>query len=212
MTETPTKRVPRGGAKAAALTDEPVVQQAQNGAGIAGAPPEPEQTRAAPAQKIAVDQAGQAQGQTEPVLTRRKRTVAGDDRLDLPKDKMKPGWDYEWKTQRVMGQDVDSSESAMVFEQGWRPVLASEFPDLVPPGYEGKHITRLGMMLFTRPMHLTLEARAEDYNLAETQKYDKLMSASAVQTARPGMINATKPEVSIEGVVGSHKAKAAAPA
>lgn len=149
-------------------------------------------------------------GAPEPTLTRRKRTIAGDNRLDIPAHRKKPGWDYEWKTQRVMGQDVDASEAAQEFEQGWRPVPAREIPELVPPGYEGKYIVRLGQILMTRPEHLSAEARAEDYQLAETQKFDKLMAASAIPTARPGMINPTRTELTIEGVVGTHKAKPAA--
>lgn len=144
----------------------------------------------------------------EASLTRRTRGASSDNRLELPENRMRAGWDYEYKTTKVMGAEVDSSEVAVYYEQGWRPVPAKEMPELCPPGYQGKYIERMGQLLYMRPMRLSVEARQESYELAEQQKFDKLMAASAVPTTRPGLINPFKTEMNIEGVVGSHKASA----
>lgn len=150
----------------------------------------------------------QIEGDDEPTQTRRTRTEGSGNWAEIPDKYRRPGWDYEYKTSRVNGADVDSSELSAVYEQGWRPVLARSMPDLVGPGYAGKHVQRYGQILYTRPMTLTSEARAEDYAIAETQKQDKLQAASAVPTARPGLINPFKNEMTIEGVVGVHRKSA----
>lgn len=176
----------------------------QNGGGITGGVEQELQTRAAVPLPTMVGP--QTEEEDETLLTRRARGVDGDTRLDVPDEYKREGWDYEYKTQRINGADVDSSDTAQIYEAGWRPVLAKSMPKLNPPGYTGKYVSRLGQILYTRPMSLTDEANAESFKLAEDQKFDKLMAASAVPTSRPGMIVPTKSELSIEGVVGTHRA------
>jgi hypothetical protein len=112
-------------------------------------------------------------------LTRRSRVNRGSDDFDVPEDCKKPGWDYEWKSLTVMGQPVDGADMAKIYGQGWRPVAASEMPDLVPPGWDKKTIERYGQILMTRPMHLTQAARREDRQIADEQLADKLRGAVA---------------------------------
>lgn len=163
------------------------------------------ETRRAPEHKESSDPTDNPE-----LLTRRSRTVGSGNKLDIPQHRMKPGWDYEWKTETVMGMKVDDSETAEVHESGWRAVPPKDFPEMIPPDFKGKVIRRLGQVLMMRPMTLTLEARAEDYRLAETQKHDKLMAASAIPIEKRGAMNALAPEITIEGVVGAHRAKPAA--
>lgn len=144
------------------------------------------------------------------VLTRRSRFSGNSNTFDVPAEYKKDGWDYEWKTTRVNGADVDGADMASIHESGWRPVPAHDMPRLCAPGYKGKTIEQRGQILCMRPMHLTLEARAEEYAFAEKEKHDKLMAASAVPTARPGLVNPFKTEISFEGEVGSHREKSAA--
>lgn len=168
----------------------------------------PQNTRAAAdlTQMAAVDDTAD-----EPVvLTRRSRFSGNSNKFDVPAEYKKDGWDYEYKTTRVNGADVDSSEMADIHEAGWRPVPARDMPRLCAPGYKGKTIERDGQILCMRPLHLTLEARAEEYEFAEKEKHDKLMAASAVPTARPGLVNPFKTEISFEGEVGVHKERSAA--
>lgn len=192
-----------GQAAARVLNGEP---EPEASAGIfAGAEPQLE-TRSS-SRAVSQDLGPQTEDEDDGMLlTRRPREAAGDTRLDIPEEYKRPGWDYQWDTSRVNGADVDPSYSATIYEGGWRPVLARSMPKLNVPGYTGKYVTRLGQILYTRPMHLTEEARAEAYTLAETQKVDKLMSASAVPVSRPGLMHSIKTEMSIEGVVGTHKA------
>lgn len=144
------------------------------------------------------------------VLTRRSRLSNAVGDFDVPEEYKKDGWDYEWKTTRVNGQDVDGADMAFIHENGWRAVPAHHMPKMCAPGYKGKTIERRGQILCMRPMHLTLEARAEEYAFAEKEKHDKLMAASAVPTARPGLVNPFKTEISFEGEVGTHREKSAA--
>lgn len=148
----------------------------------------------------------------EPQLTRRSRLTTGDNDFDIPMNLRKPGWDYEFKTTRVMGADVDGYELAKVHEQGWRPVSASQMPGMMAPGSTAKTVDRMGMRLYMRPMSLTLEARAEDYQIAERQKIDKLKAASAIPIAgsAAGKMHAQVDSFEIEGVVGTTKRSAAA--
>lgn len=114
----------------------------------------------------------------EPQLTRRSRTLGGDNSFDVPEKFKKPGWDYEFKTIRIIGADVDGYELASYHQQGWRAAKPSDMPGMMPPGSTEKTIDRLGQRLFMRPMYLTDQARAEDYQIAERQRSDKLLSAA----------------------------------
>lgn len=147
----------------------------------------------------------------EPALTRRSRTASGDNNFDVPNEFKKPGWDYEWKTIRVVGADVDGYELASYHEQGWRPVKGAEMPKMLAPGDRASTIDRLGQRLMTRPQHLTDQARAEDYQIAETQKLDKLKAASAIPIAgsAAGKMHGQVDHFEIENVVGTTGPKAA---
>lgn len=138
------------------------------------------------------------------LLTRRKNQGDGDARLDVPEKYRKPGYDYEWKTARVNGADVDQSEVAEVYENGWRPVLAASMPDMVTPGFVSKYISRLGQILYTRPMHLTEEANREQYDRAERQKFEKLRTASDIQMPKSTMKSLNR-GIEIHGEAGTHK-------
>lgn len=75
-----------------------------------------------------------------------------------------PGWDYEYKRVKCYGQE-DTDHQVNLRENGWTPVPASRHPELMPIGHEGP-IVKDGMMLMERPLELTQEARAEDYQAA----------------------------------------------
>lgn len=143
-----------------------------------------------------------AAGKPEPRLTRRPRTLGGDASFDIPDKYKKPGQDYEWKTITVIGAAVDGSELAMYAEQHWTEVRPAEMPGMMAPGYEGKTIDRRGQRLFKRPKYLSEEAVTESYNIAETQKYDKLKSASSIPIGRPGLMSAQVDKMEISGEVG----------
>lgn len=112
-------------------------------------------------------------------LTRKSKRDGGGNPYDIPANLRKPGWDYEYKTIRVLAQQVDPADMVDVHEGGWRPVPASQMKSLVPPGWDKPHIERGGQVLMMRPLHLTEEARKENIQVAEEQRYDKLKGALA---------------------------------
>ena len=113
------------------------------------------------------------------MLTRRSRKDGGTADFDVPVQYKKPGWDYQWWTSRVMGQDVDAADTADIYEGGWRPVKSKDMPKMCPPGWAREHVERRGQTLYMRPMKLTREARDEDLDRAERQKVEKLQAALA---------------------------------
>lgn len=140
------------------------------------------------------------------ILTRRARRDGFVDDFEIPQRYKMPGWDYEWKTFRIMGQESDSSEMTTIFEGGWRPVPPDKMPDLCPPGWDKKTIDRKGMRLFTRPMSFTQEAMNEDRSRAEKQQGDKLRSALAGPSELTKHTNRVlDPGTSITGEVGLHE-------
>lgn len=109
----------------------------------------------------------------------RRRVNREGNPFDLPEKDKKSGWDYAWWPVRIQGEQVDPSFIVEVREGGWRPVDPKDMPNYMPPGWEKKFIERGGQILYTRPMHLTEESRAEDVKIAENQRYDKLKGALA---------------------------------
>lgn len=141
-------------------------------------------------------------------LTRRSRTSGGGNDFEIPSHLKRPGWDYEWKTKKVNGAEVDDADLAFYHEQGWRPVPAAAMTGMLSPGSTAKIVERRGMLLMMRPKTLSVQAAAEDYAIAEQQKFDKLMAASAVPIGRSDLMHQVRKEITIEGVVGTHRAKA----
>lgn len=70
--------------------------------------------------------------------------------------------DFEWKAYETYGK-ANYAQVRAHHEQGWRPVMHSDFPDrFAPAGTEGA--VRINDMIFMhRPMRLTVQARQEDY-------------------------------------------------
>lgn len=80
------------------------------------------------------------------------------------------GWDYQWVTHSVYNMP-DTGHQVMMAENGWTPVPAERHAGMfMPADYKGP-IIRDGLMLMERPIELTLEARAEDKEKANAQKF-----------------------------------------
>ena len=98
---------------------------------------------------------------------RRRSGSAVIDPFDIPADMIPDGVSLEWKAIEVLGQE-NPTEQRSWKDQGWLPACKSMFP-----GYYGKEgdtgsIIVNGMLLMERPMHLTLEAKAEDLQRARS--------------------------------------------
>ena len=137
-------------------------------------------------------------------ITRRSRRDGVVTDFEVPNNVRKPGWDYEYKTSRVMGQEVDASEQVEIYEGGWRPVKATEMKSLCPPGWDKPYIERRGQILYCRPMQLTEEAKNEDYEKAERQKRDKLEAALAGGGEASKYTKRHIDKLEISGEVGRH--------
>lgn len=100
----------------------------------------------------------------------RKRT-GNTDPYAIPQHIIPTGWDYQWNTYTVVGQEAVDSQILMA-ENGWRPVPAERHAGMfMPEGYKGQ-ILRGGMRLEERPKVLSEEAKREDYERAVGQVRD----------------------------------------
>lgn len=71
------------------------------------------------------------------------------------------GWDYQWKTRTVMGEE-QAAYQVELMRNGWEPVPLSRYPDMMPIGWSGNTIEVEGLVLMERPMALTRKARDEE--------------------------------------------------
>jgi hypothetical protein len=145
---------------------------------------------------------------SDEVVTRKSRGERQIDTFDVPNHLKKRGYDYQWFAISVLGQPVDGV-LAEAHEGGWRAVPASDMQSMLAPGTDLRTVDRRGQRLFMRPMHLTLEARTEDYNHAEQQKRDRMQTAMEGRAADGGVagVRGVKPvqfEVSVQGEAGSY--------
>jgi len=109
----------------------------------------------------------------------------GQDEFHFDPNMVPDGWSYEWKTQKVLGQE-NPAYTVALRRTGWEPVPASRHPEMMPPGATG-HIERKGMVLMERPKEITDEMRAIDYRNARNQvrtKESQLASAPDGQFGR----------------------------
>lgn len=105
------------------------------------------------------------------VILSRKRT-GNTDPYAIPPHIIPTGWDYQWNTYSVVGQQAVDSQILMA-ENGWRPVPAQRHAGMfMPEGHKGE-VLRGGMRLEERPMALTREAREEDNQRATGQVRDQ---------------------------------------
>lgn len=121
---------------------------------------------------------GDDQFQDNPeLLTRRKMGHTQIDKFTVPKHLMKPGWDYEFKTRRIMGEAVSPTDVGFERNQGWRPVPAADMREMLAPDYDKPVVEFDGQILMMRPMRLSREARNEMISVADSQKREKLQQA-----------------------------------
>lgn len=113
-------------------------------------------------------EAARAPVHAEARRTRRRKSTSHEDQFHLPQEEIPEGLSYEWKRFSVYGQE-DPFYLASMREQGWEPVSPKRHPNWVPPGYNQPHIIKGGQILMERPVELTLEAQAEQRQLARRQ-------------------------------------------
>lgn len=92
--------------------------------------------------------------------------------FDLPEEFVEQtraeGYDLEWKTEMVQGQDKITYQ-AKLQANGWRPVPASRLPGMYAHEGDEGPVRYDGMILMERPMSLTIEAREDEAHKAREQ-------------------------------------------
>lgn len=174
---------------------------------VRGPAPQPSRGRPADPEAVVIDEGIEfTDPDTGKPLTRRSRRDGAGNAYDVPIRLKKSGWDYEWKGDLVMNQPVAASEKVSIHEAGWRPVPSKDMMDLCPPGWDKPYVQRDGMTLMMRPMHLTLEAREEDRQIAEQVKASRLDAGAVAQNiSRDSRMPANVSERRIEGEIGHHR-------
>ena len=74
------------------------------------------------------------------------------------------GWDYNWKTKSIYGQESKEHLLEMA-ASGWEAVPAERHPDMMPAGYKGA-IEKKGMILMERPSEISEMAKQRELAIA----------------------------------------------
>ena len=85
----------------------------------------------------------------------------GEDRDKFWAPRPPDGWDYQWKTKTVAGEDWSAYQVELA-RKGWEAVPLSRHPDMMPLGWPGNTIEVEGLILMERPAVLTQDARKQE--------------------------------------------------
>jgi len=93
-----------------------------------------------------------------------------EDRLHIAKDLFPPGFDFQWVTDSVYGQQMPQHR-AQFERKGWTPVHQDDFDGtfdgkFMPKGQEGE-INVDGLVLMARPLEFSIRSRKADVRKAQ---------------------------------------------
>jgi hypothetical protein len=109
------------------------------------------------------------------VKRRQSRAGAMRDPFYIPPELIPKGWSVEWKRLETLNKpDDDTGYMGGLYEQGWEPASPDVYRKMLSPGYKHETIVRKGMILMTRPIELTKEAKDEDLLIAREQIDSKM--------------------------------------
>lgn len=115
-------------------------------------------------------------------LTRAPRGQRDVGDFTFPQERRRPGWDYQLLALTIYNQPQPINE---FHRQGWRPVPATEAPELLTPGFPSDYLDVRGTMRwYWRPEHLSAQAREEDRQHAEQQQRDRIVGATEGRLAK----------------------------
>lgn len=119
------------------------------------------------------------------VLRRRSRFERDTELMTFPEHIKKPGWDYQFIAITVLNQPVDGAILRSFYDQGWRPCLVRDYPSMGLPGTSpDAPVEMLGCRAYERPIHLSMQAKQEDYDWAEQQRRDRTQAAATGVSAK----------------------------
>lgn len=113
----------------------------------------------------------------------------GTDEFYINREEIPPGWDYQWKTKTVLGQE-DPAYQVAIRRAGWEPVPASRHPAMMPDGGKYPVIERKGMILCERPK--IISDRAADIQLKRARAQVRTKEEQ-LNAAPPGHFERQKP-------------------
>lgn len=129
----------------------------------------------------------EAIGRDGKVISRKRRSNTNPFYIDpsiIP-----DGWTYQWCNHTVYNAP-ETAHQVMLAENGWTPVPAERHPGyFMPADYTGP-IIRDGLMLMEQPDILTAEARAEEKQKADAQKFGSRQQFG-IQSLAPGFSTET---------------------
>lgn len=128
---------------------------------------------------------GEIRGRNGEILSRKRRDSS--DIFHIPEELKDPNYDLQWNTVTVYEQPQTAQVLAMR-ENGWRPVTAGRFKGVfMPADYpDDGEILRDGMRLEERPMELTMQAKADEYQKATGLMSDQKEQLGLVQRMPEG--------------------------
>lgn len=128
---------------------------------------------------------GEIRGRNGEILSRKRRDSS--DIFHIPEELKDPNYDLQWNTVTVYEMPQTAQVLAMR-ENGWRPVPAGRFKGIfMPADYpDDGEILRDGMRLEERPMELTMQAKADEYQKATGLMSDQKEQLGLVQRMPEG--------------------------
>lgn len=138
--------------------------------------------------------------QREPVRAKtRVRKGAGTDKFHIPREMIPDGIDLQWNTDTVVGMAA-VQERAEMERQGWEAVTPEMWDGrfdgmFARKGHQGE-INVGGLVLMWRPIELTMEARAEELQAANTARYieERKIQTGNVDNVDPDMFDNQNPK------------------
>lgn len=86
----------------------------------------------------------------------------------IPPDMVPDGWAFEWKRHSVFGKE-DTTYYIQLRREGWEPVAASRYPEMMPSDAGSGPILRKGMILMECPLEIVEERRRAEQIRARNQ-------------------------------------------
>lgn len=106
---------------------------------------------------------GAIRGRSGEILTRSRISAHGFvNEFDIPDAVRDPSWDLYWARSTCHGKPDQANINAL-YDNGWRPASPKNYPRILPDQIGKESIERDGLILMERPMALTQQSLAENY-------------------------------------------------
>lgn len=134
----------------------------------------------------------------EPIRAKtRTRKGVGVDQFNIPPELIPDGIDFQWNVDTVTGQPSVQERTRME-QQAWEAATITDFPFLDGMFMRKGHLGEInvgGLVLMWRPLELTIEARAEEYQAARNARHveERKITSGNVDGVDPNVLDAKNP-------------------